>query len=216
MKYFFLLFLLLSVQIKAVQPVVPIKAKFENSNEVNTPALRCSTISTENGNEAILGESESASVTTNKLVEPASWRLDVVVADTARTEIPTNTPTGVVTRLNIPARSKVNHPAVFSPYLLVQKTIALYWEGGFGVDFTHRKLADERLHFSVDYLTSRLGSAWGTNALKQDYFSVGAYWHAWHNSPVRWINGLKSSHFMVDYEDDVFNNLPSSTFLLAF
>lgn len=146
-------------------------------------------------------------------IEPA----DRTSTDTVRTEITTTTtPAAVVTRLNLPARSKVTNSSVISPYLIVQKTFALYWEGGVGVDYTHQKLADERLHFSADYLSSRLGSAWGSNALKQDYFSAGVHWHSWQHSSLRWVNGLKGSYFTVDYEDDEFNNLPSSTILVAF
>lgn len=105
--------------------------------------------------------------------------------------------------------------SVVSPMLMVRKTVALYWENGVGVDYTHDKLFDRRLHFSAGYLSSRLGSAIGSNALKQDYLLLGADWHTPILPALQWTIGLNTGLFMVDYEEDVFNNLPAQSALMA-
>ena|SRR5680860_194363 len=59
----------------------------------------------------------------------------------------------------------------------IQKTQKLYWENGFAFDFASPKIADSRIHIGVSYVTTRFGSAMGTNAIKQDNFllSLGFY-----------------------------------------
>lgn len=131
-------------------------------------------------------------------------------ADTIGAEIRTTRATGVVTELNLPVNK-----LTLAPALLVRKTQALYWESGVGIDFTHSRLWGERLHFNLAYLTSRLGSAIGSNALKQDYFLLGADWHTPIADKLTWVAGLHTGYFVVDYEDDVFANLPASSPLLS-
>lgn len=65
------------------------------------------------------------------------------------------------------------------------------------------------------YLASRLGSAIGSNALKQDYFLLGADWHTPVADKLSWVAGLHTGIFVVDYEEDVFANLPASSALLS-
>lgn len=59
----------------------------------------------------------------------------------------------------------------------MQKAQKLYWENGFAIDFTSPKIANNRLHLGFSYVTTRLGSAMGTNAIKQDnfLFNLGYY-----------------------------------------
>jgi hypothetical protein len=154
-------------------------------------------------------------------------------ADTIGPEISTTRPTGVVTQLNLPetaSRQSVRewklrsnaseggtsaNRITLAPALVVRKTQALYWENGVGVDFTHSRLFRERLHFNTAYLTSRLGSAIGSNALKQDYFLLGADWHTPVVDRLSWVAGLHTGLFVVDYEEDVFANLPASSALFS-
>lgn len=141
--------------------------------------------------------------------------LAVEPADTVTTEIRTTRPTAVVTQLNLPKRGRSVHKAILAPALLVRKTQALYWESGVGVDYTHDRLFGRRLHLNAGYLTSRLGSALGTNALKQDYFLLGADWHTPVADRLKWLAGIHTGFFSVDYEDEVFANLPASSALLS-
>lgn len=102
-----------------------------------------------------------------------------------------------------------------SPMLIIRKTQAMYWENGVGVEFTHDKLFDRRLYFAASYITSRLGSAMGTNALKQDYLIAGADWRTKIRPSLWWTAGLSTGVFFVDYEDAMFSNLPATSPLMA-
>ncbi len=104
---------------------------------------------------------------------------------------------------------------VLAPSVMIRKTQALYWENGVGLDFSHPGLLNGRLHVNAGYLSSRLGSAIGSNALKQDYFLLGADWRTPIVNQLNWVAGISTGIFTVDYEDEVFAALPSSTALMA-
>lgn len=96
----------------------------------------------------------------------------------------------------------------------LQKSISLYTENGVTVQYTNQKLASKRLYFGASYVTSRLGTALGSNAIKQDNFLVNASWFfrpKWLIQPVAKAN---VGYFKADYGSDLFNDL-SRTSLLA-
>lgn len=97
---------------------------------------------------------------------------------------------------------------------LFQKTERLYWENGIGADFTSDFLMNKKVHFQVHYVTSRLGSAIGSNAIKQDNFVVGANWHFLHKMPINIVAGLNTGYFYADYEEAEFDVLPHTSMLL--
>jgi len=113
------------------------------------------------------------------------------------------------------AQSLLAVQPVIAPSVLVRKTQALYLENGVGVDFSHSALLNGRLHFNAGYLSSRLGSAIGSNALKQDYFLLGADWRTPLWQKLDWVVGVGTGVFMVDYEDEVFAALPAVSALMA-
>lgn len=98
----------------------------------------------------------------------------------------------------------------------IQKTQKLYWENGIGVDFTSDFLLDKKMYLKVSYVTSRLGSAMGTNAIRQDNFTVGADWHFFHKNAFHIFTGINTGFFYADYEIDAFDILPNSSPLLQF
>ena len=60
--------------------------------------------------------------------------------------------------------------------LRFQKTLNLYYENGATVHYRHPALAHNRVQLGFTYLSRRLGSAFGSNAIKQDQaFVSGAY-----------------------------------------
>jgi hypothetical protein len=96
-----------------------------------------------------------------------------------------------------------------------QKTQKLYWENGFTFDFTSPKIADSRIHFGASYVTSRLGSAMGSNAIKQDNFLISAAYHFRHQKQFQPFARLNTGYFHADYEEDIFDVLPNSAFLFS-
>ena len=104
----------------------------------------------------------------------------------------------------------------FKAGLKFQKTYNLYYENGLELGYTHTKLWDRRVQFQVSYVSSRLGSALSSNALKQDYylFSTGL-----HFRPVKLIEPyiqLNLGYFQFDTEIDKFTFLPNTTLLYSF
>lgn len=51
-----------------------------------------------------------------------------------------------------------------------QKTVGLYWENGLSVSYSLENREYSNFSMGVKYLTSRLGTAISSNALKQDYY----------------------------------------------
>ncbi|MEI6047327.1 MAG: hypothetical protein WCS03_00385 [Bacteroidota bacterium] len=97
----------------------------------------------------------------------------------------------------------------------IQKAQKLYWENGFSFDYTSPKIADSRIHFGVSYVTTRLGSAIGSNAIKQDnYFISGGYYFR-HQKQFQPFTRLNTGYFHADYEEDIFDVLPNTSLLFS-
>ena len=97
----------------------------------------------------------------------------------------------------------------------IQKTQKLYWENGFTLDYTCSKLWNKRIHLGLSYITSRLGSAINSNAIKQDNYLFSASYHFRRNSSLQPIARLNLGYFYADYEDPIFNTLDNTTFLVS-
>lgn len=100
--------------------------------------------------------------------------------------------------------------------IVSQKTQKLYWENGIGIDYTSDFLLQKKIHLKAALVTSCLGSAMGTNAIKQGSFIVGADWRFLSARPFQVFTGLNTGFFKADYEDPIFNMLPSSSVLAQF
>lgn len=59
----------------------------------------------------------------------------------------------------------------------VQKTVNLYWENGVSIQYSNRNVKADNLYFGFSYLSSRLGSALNSNAIKQDYLLFNTSWY---------------------------------------
>ena len=99
--------------------------------------------------------------------------------------------------------------------LVFQKTQSLYLENGIGADYSSDFLLNKRIHLKASYLSSRFGSALGTNAIKQDNIIVGADLRFRQNKDLQILAGINSGVLLVDYENSIFDVLPKSTMLLS-
>jgi len=97
----------------------------------------------------------------------------------------------------------------------IQKAQKLYWENGFALDFASPKIADSQIHFGASYVTSRLGSAAGSNAIKQDNYLISAGYHFLHQKHFQPFARLNTGYFNADYEEDIFDVLPNSAFVFS-
>lgn len=96
-----------------------------------------------------------------------------------------------------------------------QKTQKLYWENGFTAELTSPKLVNNRVHLGLSYVSSRLGSAVGTNAIKQDNFMLNLGYYFRPEKDLQPFARLNTGYFHADYEYEIFDVLPNNAFLLS-
>jgi hypothetical protein len=99
--------------------------------------------------------------------------------------------------------------------LRMQKAQKLYWENGLAIDFTSPKIANNRIHLGFSYVTTRLGSAMGTNAIKQDNFLFNLGYYFRHQKKLQPFIRANTGYFYADYESDIFDNLSNTAVLLS-
>lgn len=99
--------------------------------------------------------------------------------------------------------------------IVLQKTQSLYWENGVGFDYSSASILDNKIHFKATFLSSRLGSAFNSNAIKQDNFIVGADWRFRSEKDLQILVGLNTGVFKAYYDDPIFDVLPNSAIMLS-
>lgn len=97
----------------------------------------------------------------------------------------------------------------------LQKTQEMYWENGISAQYSFANFKPNRLFVGFDFVTSRLGTAMNSNALKQDSYIFSGSWYFFKNKPYHLIGRLNTGYLNTDLEYDIFEELPSSAFLLA-
>lgn len=93
----------------------------------------------------------------------------------------------------------------------IQKTEQLYWENGISTDFTSDFLLKKNIHVKLSYVTSRIGSAFNSNALKQDNFIIGADWRFRSSKRFQIFAGFNTGFFHADMENIQFYSLPHNS-----
>lgn len=99
--------------------------------------------------------------------------------------------------------------------LRFQKSINLYYENGFTIQYADDRLLSRRLFIGVSYVTSRLGTAMGSNAIKQDNYLISGSWMFRPQRSLQPFVRLNTGYFIADYEDPVFDVLPNTSILLS-
>jgi hypothetical protein len=120
--------------------------------------------------------------------------------------------------LYLPAQTsgtKAGWPGELKGGIRIQKAQNLYWENGFAFDFNSPLIADRRIHLGVSYVTTRLGSAMGTNAISQDNFLLSPGYYFRHKKQLQPFTRLNVGYFHADYEYAIFDVLPDNAFLFS-
>ena len=97
----------------------------------------------------------------------------------------------------------------------VQKTVNLYWENGFSIQYSNRNVKPDNLYFGFSYISSRLGSAFISNAIKQDYFLLNTSWYFRKQHVLRPLVRLNVGYFVADYEESIFDVLPNTSLAIS-
>jgi hypothetical protein len=98
--------------------------------------------------------------------------------------------------------------------LRLQKDVGLYHENGISVSYSDKNLKPDRLYFGFTYVTSRLGSAFNSNAIKQDNFLVSAGWYFKRDHTIRPFVRANVGYFASDYPE-LFSVLPHTSLLFS-
>lgn len=97
----------------------------------------------------------------------------------------------------------------------LQKTHSLYWENGITARYSFENFKPDQFYIGFDYVTSRLGSAFASNAIKQDNLIGSIGWHFRKGKPFRIITKINFGILKADLEEDIFSELPNSATLLS-
>lgn len=97
----------------------------------------------------------------------------------------------------------------------IQQTVNLYNENGIAISYSDKHLRPGKLFFGFSYVTSRLGTALNSNAIKQDNFLVSAAWHLRSHRVIQPFGRLNTGFFMADYNNKIFDELPRKSLSLA-
>ncbi len=96
-----------------------------------------------------------------------------------------------------------------------QKSFGLYLENGLVAHFSNDSILNNRLHFGLGYVSSRFGSAIGSNAIKQDNFQLWLAYYFKKDHALQPFFSLGTGYFTADYELDDFDALDHNALLLS-
>ncbi|MBA3899548.1 MAG: hypothetical protein H0X62_04935 [Bacteroidetes bacterium] len=97
----------------------------------------------------------------------------------------------------------------------LQKTLDLYHENGLSLQYANNKLISGRFLIGFNYISSRFGSAIGSNAIKQDNFFLSGSYHFLHEKKLQPFTSLNAGYFRADFESEIFSSLPNSSPLIS-
>ena len=98
----------------------------------------------------------------------------------------------------------------------LQHTVNFYRENGIAIQHSNPKWKYDQLYFGVHYVSSRLGTAFGSsNAIKQDNLLLSAAYFLRKDKIIRPYFRLNTGLFWADYESELFDVLDHQSFLCS-
>jgi hypothetical protein len=97
----------------------------------------------------------------------------------------------------------------------IQKTQNMYWENGISAQYSFENFKPNQFFVGFDFVSSRLGTAFSSNAIKQDSYLLSGSWHFNKNKPYHFVTRLNAGYFYSDLEEDMFKEIPNTAFLLS-
>lgn len=111
--------------------------------------------------------------------------------------------------------SIVAHSQTFEVGVRIQKTQDMYWENGVSAQYSFANFKPNRFFVGFDYFTSRLGTAYKSNAIKQDNYLLSGSWLFNKNKQYHIVTRLNMGYFYSDLEEDIFKEIPNTSFLFS-
>lgn len=97
----------------------------------------------------------------------------------------------------------------------IQKTQNMYWENGISAQYSFANFKPNQFFVGFDFVSSRLGTAFSSNAIKQDSYLLSGSWHFNKKKPYHFVTRLNLGYFYSDLEEDMFNEIPNTAFLFS-
>ncbi len=91
--------------------------------------------------------------------------------------------------------------------LKFQKTHKLYYENGIIAEYSSSAFLGNNFHTGLSFISSRLGSAFNSNAIKQDIFLLHTSYSFLDKAVVNPFIKLNAGFIIADYQDPVFDNI---------
>ena len=113
------------------------------------------------------------------------------------------------------AQSAFAQSSILDVGIRLQKTPNLYYENGISVNYSNKNLKPDRLYFGFSYVSSRLGTAVGSNAIKQDNFLISSAYSFRQKHALRPFVRANTGLFMASYGSAIFDDLPKKSLLLS-
>ena len=102
----------------------------------------------------------------------------------------------------------------------LQKTHTLYYENGIIAEYSSSAFLGNKFHSGFSYITSRFGSAFNSNALKQDNFLFHTSYTFLEKAVLNPFIKLNAGFIIADYQsllfDDIDNTMPLTSIDLGF
>ena len=99
--------------------------------------------------------------------------------------------------------------------VVIQKTHSLYWENGVALRYSFASFKSNQFYIGFDIVSSRVGTAFRSNALKQESYIGSAAWYFRKDKPLRIVTELNLGFFHADLEEEIFEELPNTAYLLS-
>ena len=97
----------------------------------------------------------------------------------------------------------------------LQKTHSLYWENGISLQYSLASFKPNQFYVGFDIFSSRIGTAFKSNAIKQESYIGSAVWYIRKNKSFRILTKLNIGFFYADLETEIFDELPNTAILLS-
>lgn len=97
----------------------------------------------------------------------------------------------------------------------IQKTQEMYWENGLAFQYSFPNFKPKQFFIGLDYVTSRMGTAYRSNAIKQDNYILSASWVLNPKKSFQVRGRLNVGYFYSDLEEAIFDEIPNEAFLLS-
>jgi hypothetical protein len=104
--------------------------------------------------------------------------------------------------------------SVLDAGIRLQRDLGLYSENWIAVNYSDKNLMSDRLYFSFSYFSSRLGTAFNSNAIRQDNFLLSFAWYFRRKHVIRPFVRANFGYFSSDYPE-IFDILPHSSLLFS-